>query len=432
MWPLISGGGNKREFFSGLFFETMFHINDNFCRLADSYLFSEVARRINAFKESHPDAQIIRMGIGDVTRPICDAAIKAMHAAVDDEANSASFHGYGPEQGYAFLRDAIAENDYRARGVEIAPDEIFVSDGAKSDTGNIGDILAKANRVAVTDPVYPVYVDTNVMGGRAGEMIDGSWSRILYLPVTAENGFVPALPSEVADVIYLCYPNNPTGTTLTRAQLKVWVDYAREHGSLILYDSAYEAFIRDEDVPHSIYEIPGAREVAIEFRSFSKTAGFTGVRCAYTVVPKELKGHASDGKEVSMNHLWNRRQCTKFNGASYVSQRAAAAIYTPEGKAQTRETIDYYLRNAAVMREGLMAAGLEVFGGKNAPYVWIKTPGDMDSWRFFDMLLERCNVAGTPGSGFGPAGEGYLRLTAFNTYENTLEAVKRITAADFT
>ena len=272
MWPLISGGGNKREFFSGLFFETMFHINDNFCRLADSYLFSEVARRINAFKESHPDAQIIRMGIGDVTRPICDAAIKAMHAAVDDEANSASFHGYGPEQGYAFLRDAIAENDYRARGVEIAPDEIFVSDGAKSDTGNIGDILAKANRVAVTDPVYPVYVDTNVMGGRAGEMIDGSWSRILYLPVTAENGFVPALPSEVADVIYLCYPNNPTGTTLTRAQLKVWVDYAREHGSLILYDSAYEAFIRDEDVPHSIYEIPGAREVAIVFRSFSMTA----------------------------------------------------------------------------------------------------------------------------------------------------------------
>ncbi len=417
--------------FSRQFSETMFHINDNFCRLADSYLFSEVARRINAFKESHPDADIIRMGIGDVTRPICDAAIKAMHAAVDEEADASSFHGYGPEQGYAFLRDAIAEHDYRARGVEIAPDEIFVSDGAKSDTGNIGDILSTANRVAVTDPVYPVYVDTNVMGGRAGELVDGCWSRIIYLPVTAENGFVPALPAEVADVIYLCYPNNPTGTTLTREQLKVWVDYARAHGSLILYDSAYEAFIRDENVPHSIYEIPGAREVAIEFRSFSKTAGFTGVRCAYTVVPKELKGHMADGKEVSMNHLWNRRQCTKFNGASYVSQRAAAAIYTPEGKAQTRETIDYYLRNAAVMREGLIAAGLEVFGGENAPYVWIKTPCGKDSWRFFDMLLERCHVAGTPGSGFGPSGEGYIRLTAFNTYENTVEAVKRIAATDF-
>lgn len=410
----------------------MFRINDNFCKLAESYLFSEVVRRINAFKAAHPDADIIRMGIGDVTRPLCDAAIEAMHKAVDDEASPETFHGYGPEQGYPFLRNAIAEHDYRARGVEIEPDEIFVGDGAKSDTGNIGDILARGNRVAVTDPVYPVYVDTNVMGGRAGDLdADGCWSNIIYLPVTAENGFVPALPTEVADVIYLCYPNNPTGTTLTREQLKVWVDYARKHGSLILYDSAYESFIRSEDVPHSIYEIPGAREVAIEFRSFSKTAGFTGVRCGYTVVPKALKGRDSEGKEVSMNHLWLRRQCTKFNGASYVAQCGAAAIFTPEGKRQTRETVDYYLRNAALLREGLMKAGLEVYGGTDAPYVWIKTPGNIDSWKFFDMLLEKCHVAGTPGSGFGPSGEGYIRLTAFNTYENTAEAVRRIAATDF-
>lgn len=409
----------------------MFKINDNFCKLSESYLFSEVARRINAFKAANPDANIIRMGIGDVTRPLCAAAIKAMHEAVEHEANGDTFQGYGPEQGYAFLRDAIAEHDYRARGIEIASDEIFVSDGAKSDTGNIGDILSQANRVAVTDPVYPVYVDTNVMGGRAGELDGDFWNRIIYLPVTAENNFVPALPEEVADVIYLCYPNNPTGTTLTREQLKVWVDYAREHGSLILFDSAYEAFIQSEDVPHSIYEIPGAKEVAIEFRSYSKTAGFTGVRCAYTVVPKALIGTSSEGKKVSMNHLWNRRQCTKFNGASYISQRAAAAIYTPEGKEQTAETIAYYLRNAKTLREGLIEAGLEVFGGVNAPYVWVKTPDNMDSWRFFDMLLEKCHVAGTPGSGFGPSGKGYFRLTAFNTYENTVEAVRRIKSATF-
>ncbi len=405
----------------------MFKINDNFCKLSESYLFSEVARRINAYKAAHPEADVIRMGIGDVTLPLCEAAIEAMHSAVDEQASGASFHGYGPEQGYPFLRDAIAENDYRARGIEIAADEIFVSDGAKSDTGNIGDILAQANRVAVTDPVYPVYVDTNVMGGRAGLISeDGRWSDIIYLPVTADNGFVPAFPVEVPDVIYLCYPNNPTGTTLNRSQLKAWVDYARRNGSLILFDSAYEAFIRDEDVPHSIYEIEGAREVAIEFRSFSKTAGFTGVRCAYTVVPKELYGTDNKGNKVSLNHLWLRRQCTKFNGASYISQRAAAAIYTPEGKAQTREAIGYYLRNADILREGLREAGLEVFGGMNAPYVWIKTPAGMDSWAFFDMLLDRCHVAGTPGSGFGPSGEGYIRLTAFNTYENTLEAVRRI------
>ncbi len=405
----------------------MFHINDNFTLLAESYLFSEVAKRINAYKEAHPEVDIIRMGIGDVTRPLCKAAIEDMHKAVDDQADSSTFHGYGPEQGYAFLREAIVEHDYRARGIDMDADEIFVSDGAKSDTGNIGDILARGNRVAVTDPVYPVYVDTNVMGGRAGVLdTDGCWSNIIYLPVTAENGFVPALPSEVPDMIYLCYPNNPTGTTLTREQLKVWVDYARAHHSLILFDSAYETFIRQDDVPHSIYEIEGAKEVAIEFRSFSKTAGFTGVRCGYTVVPKALKGADSKGEMVSLNHLWNRRQCTKFNGASYISQRAAAAIYTPEGKQQTRETVDYYLRNAEVLRQGLLDAGFEVFGGTNAPYVWIKTPDETTSWEFFDILLDRCHVAGTPGSGFGPSGEGYIRLTAFNTYENTVEAISRI------
>lgn len=405
----------------------MFHINDNFTLLAESYLFSEVAKRINAYKEAHPEVDIIRMGIGDVTRPLCKAAIEAMHKAVDDQADSSTFHGYGPEQGYAFLREAIVEYDYRARGIDMDADEIFVSDGAKSDTGNIGDILARGNRVAVTDPVYPVYVDTNVMGGRAGVLdTDGCWSNIIYLPVTAENGFVPALPSEVPDMIYLCYPNNPTGTTLTREQLKVWVDYARAHHSLILFDSAYETFIRQDDVPHSIYEIEGAKDVAIEFRSFSKTAGFTGVRCGYTVVPKALKGADSKGEMVSLNHLWNRRQCTKFNGASYISQRAAAAIYTPEGKQQTRETVDYYLRNAEVLRQGLLDAGFEVFGGTNAPYVWIKTPDETTSWEFFDILLDRCHVAGTPGSGFGPSGEGYIRLTAFNTYENTVEAISRI------
>lgn len=405
----------------------MFHINDNFTLLAESYLFSEVAKRINAYKEAHSEVDIIRMGIGDVTRPLCKAAIEAMHKAVDDQADSSTFHGYGPEQGYAFLREAIVEHDYRARGIDMDADEIFVSDGAKSDTGNIGDILARGNRVAVTDPVYPVYVDTNVMGGRAGVLdTDGCWSDIIYLPVTAENGFVPALPSEVPDMIYLCYPNNPTGTTLTREQLKVWVDYARAHHSLILFDSAYETFIRQDDVPHSIYEIEGAKEVAIEFRSFSKTAGFTGVRCGYTVVPKALKGVDSKGEMVSLNHLWNRRQCTKFNGASYISQRAAAAVYTPEGKQQTRETVDYYLRNAEVLRQGLLDAGFEVFGGTNAPYVWIKTPDETTSWEFFDILLDRCHVAGTPGSGFGPSGEGYIRLTAFNTYENTVEAISRI------
>ena len=351
-----------------------------------------------------------------------------MHKAVDDEGNADTFHGYGPEQGYPFLRDAIALHDYNERGIDIRSDEIFISDGAKSDTGNFGDILGPDNIVAVTDPVYPVYVDTNVMSGRAGSLLGDMWSDIVYLPVTAENGFVPQIPEGVVpDVIYLCYPNNPTGTTLTRAQLKVWVNYALEHGSLILFDSAYEAFIREDDVPHSIYEIEGAKKCAVEFRSFSKTAGFTGVRCGYTVVPHTVMGRDEDGKEVGLNHLWNRRQCTKFNGASYVSQRGAEAVYTPQGQQQIKAAVDYYLNNAKVMLEGLAKTGLEVFGGKNAPYVWIKCPEGMTSWEFFDMLLEKCNVAGTPGSGFGPAGEGYFRLTAFNTLENTIEAVRRIT-----
>lgn len=408
----------------------MFKINDNFCRLPESYLFSEVARRINAFKEANPEADVIRMGIGDVTLPLCPAAIEAMHKAVDDESRTETFHGYGPEQGYPFLRDAIAENDYRARGINIVADEIFVSDGAKSDTGNIGDLLDADNVVALTDPVYPVYADTNVMAGRAGELnADGSWSRLVYLPVTAANDFEPALPACRVDVIYLCYPNNPTGTALTRSQLQKWVDYARKEGALIMFDSAYEAFIHTPDVPHSIYELPGAEEVAIEFRSFSKTAGFTGVRCGYTVVPKALKAKDGEGNEVSLNRLWNRRQCTKFNGASYISQRGAAAIYTPEGRRQATEAVEYYMTNARVLREGLAEAGFEVFGGVDAPYVWLKTPGDMSSWEFFDLLLEKAGVAGTPGSGFGPAGEGYFRLTAFNTHENTLRAIERIKKA---
>ncbi len=411
----------------------MFKINDNFCKLPENYLFSEVARRINAFKEANPGVDVIRMGIGDVTLPLCPAAIEAMKAAVEDEGRSETFHGYGPEQGYAFLREAIARHDYNDRGIDIEPSEIFVSDGAKSDTGNFGDILSADAVVAVTDPVYPVYVDTNIMAGRAGEATEHGFSRIVYLPVTAANNFEPALPEEgvIPDVIYLCYPNNPTGTTLTRAQLRKWVEFALRHGSLILFDSAYEAFIRQDDVPHSIYEIEGAKKCAVEFRSFSKTAGFTGVRCGYTVVPKELKGHDSKGDEISLNHLWNRRQCTKFNGASYISQRGAAAVYTAEGQRQIRQAVDYYLENARVLREGLAEAGLEVFGGVNAPYVWVRTPGGMSSWEFFDLLLSRFNIAGTPGSGFGPAGEGYFRLTAFNTLENTVEAVRRLKEAKF-
>lgn len=368
------------------------------------------------------------MGIGDVTQPLAPAVIEAMHKAVDDLASTENFHGYGPEQGYSFLIDAIIKNDYASRGVFLEPGEVFVSDGAKSDTGNIGDILSTANRIAVTDPVYPVYIDTNVMAGRAGQLgIDGRWSAIEYLPCTAENGFVPTLPAGNPDVIYLCYPNNPTGTTLTRNQLKVWVDYCRKHGALLLFDAAYEAFIREDDVPHSIYEIEGAREVAIEFRSFSKTAGFTGIRLGYTVVPKELKGRGDQGNEVALNPLWRRRQTTKFNGASYLTQRGAEALYSEEGQRQIKETIDYYLNNAAVMRKSLCEAGYECVGGINSPYVWIKVPDGLTSWQFFDLLLNRYHIVGTPGSGFGPSGEGYLRLTAFNTLENTVKAMSRLT-----
>lgn len=409
----------------------MIKVNDNFCKLPAAYLFSEVARRIDAYRKAHPEADIIRMGIGDVTCPICQAAVDAMHRAADDQLSEFTFHGYGPEQGYSFLREKISEYDYKSRGVNIGIDEIFISDGAKSDTGNIGDILSVDCKIAVTDPVYPVYVDTNVMSGRAGNLCGGRWDHIEYLPCTAENDFIPALPVGNPDVIYLCYPNNPTGTTLNHEQLAKWVEYALAHNALIMFDSAYEAYITEDDVPHSIYEIPGAEKVAIEFRSYSKTAGFTGLRCGYTVVPKALKGVDSEGNEVSLNALWNRRQCTKFNGASYVVQRAAEALYSPKGQRQVKETIGYYMRNAKVLRDGLAEAGLDVYGGVNAPYIWIKTPGGMSSWDFFDLLLSECNVAGTPGSGFGPSGEGYFRLTAFGRYENTVEAVERLKKLKF-
>lgn len=410
----------------------MFRINDNFTLLAGSYLFSQVGRKIAEFQAGHPEAELIRMGIGDVTRPLCRAAIEALHRAVDDEAATETFHGYGPEQGYGFLREKIAEIDYQDRGIDISPDEIFISDGAKSDTGNIGDILSVGNRVAVTDPVYPVYVDTNVMAGRAGLPVgEDGWSNIELLPCTAENGFVPDLPKTSPDIIYLCYPNNPTGTALTRDRLKVWVDYCLSHGALLLFDSAYEDYIIDDDVPHSIYEIDGARECAIEFRSFSKTAGFTGIRLGYTVVPHCLKGADSRGERVALNPLWNRRQSTKFNGASYLSQRAAEALYTPEGRRQVAETVAYYMGNAAIMRAGLSEAGLQAVGGVNSPYLWIKAPDGMSSWEFFDLLLGKYNVAGTPGSGFGKAGEGYLRLTAFNTLENTRAAMERLSSHPF-
>lgn len=402
-------------------------VNDNFLKLPGNYLFSDIAKKVNAFKVVHPEAKLIRLGIGDVTRPLAPAVINALHSAVDEMASEETFRGYGPEQGYRFLIDTIIKNDFEPRGIKLDPDEVFVSDGAKSDTGNIGDILRHDNRVAVTDPVYPVYVDSNVMGVRAGDLqIDGRWSNIVYIPCTAENNFTPELPEKRVDMIYLCYPNNPTGTVLNKKQLKKWVDYALENEVLILFDAAYEAFIRDEDVPHSIYEIKGAKQCAIEFRSFSKTAGFTGLRCGYTVVPKELMGRTPDGQKVSLNALWNRRQCTKFNGTAYIIQKAAEAVYSPEGKAQVKATIDYYMENAKLIREGLESTGLQIFGGTNAPYIWLKTPKDVTSWKFFERLLYECHVVGTPGVGFGPSGEGYFRLTAFGNRENTQEAIERI------
>lgn len=406
----------------------MININENFLNLQDSYLFQMIGKKVAEFQKNNPDKRIIKLGIGDVTRPIVPAVIDAMHKAIDEMGNSETFRGYGPEQGYDFLREKIVENDYLKRGVQIASDEIFISDGAKCDCGNIGDILGLDNIVAITDPVYPVYLDTNIMAGRGSKYNEetGKFDKIIYIPATSENNFVPELPKEVPDMIYLCFPNNPTGTTLSKEELKKWVDYAKNNKSLILFDSAYESFIQDENVPHTIFEVEGAKEVAIEFRSFSKTAGFTGIRCAYAVVPKELKGYTKNGEEIQLNKLWNRRQSTKFNGVSYPVQRAAEAIYTEEGQKQIKENISYYMNNARIIKEGLQEVGYTVYGGENAPYIWLKVPNGLTSWEFFDKLLNEANVVGTPGVGFGPSGEGYFRLTAFGTKENTIEAIARI------
>ena len=382
---------------------------------------------MNAFKAEHPGTDVISLGIGDVTQPLIPAVTEALYKAVDDMSHIDTFRGYGPERGYDFLRKAIVENDFHVRGISMSEDEVFVNDGAKSDTGNFQELLGRDVRIAVTDPIYPVYIDSNVMSGRTGELEeDGHWTNVVYMPCSAENGFTPELPAEPVDVIYLCYPNNPTGTTLPREKLKRWVDYAQEHDALIFYDAAYEAYIQNEDIPHSIYEIEGARRVAVEFHSFSKTAGFTGIRCGYTVVPNEVTATTKDGRRIALNPVWNRRQSTKFNGTSYLSQRAAEAIYTPEGKKQIRQTIDYYMQNARRMRETLSGMGLEVYGGTDAPYLWIRTPKGVTSWQFFDEMLHKACVVCTPGAGFGPAGEGYVRLTAFGQHEATAEALERI------
>ena len=405
--------------------EKMFKINENYLKLRGSYLFSTIAKKVAAYQEAHPDKELIRLGIGDVTLPLAPAVIDSLHKAVDEMASAETFHGYAPDLGYEFLRKAIADNDYKARGVEIALDEIFVSDGAKSDSGNIGEIFSQDNKIAVCDPVYPVYVDTNVMAGRTGEFLEDEekWSDVIYMPCTAENNFVPELPKEAPDIIYLCYPNNPTGSTITRSQLQEWVDYANKVKAVIIYDAAYEAYISEEDVPHTIYECEGAKTCAIELRSFSKNAGFTGTRLGFTVIPKELKQG-----DVMLNSLWARRHGTKFNGAPYIIQRAGEAVYSEAGKKQTAEQVAYYMNNAKTIREGLTEAGYKVSGGVNAPYVWLQVPEGMTSWEFFDYLLENANVVGTPGSGFGPSGEGYFRLTGFGTYENTVKAIERIKA----
>lgn len=400
--------------------------NEHFLKLQSNYLFSDIAKKVNSFKITHPKQKIIRMGIGDVTQPLAPAVIEAMHKAVDEMASKETFHGYGPEQGYPFLIDAIIKNDYESIGVSLEPSEVFISDGAKSDCGNIGDLLRHDNSIGVTDPVYPVYIDSNVMSGRTGTWENGIWSDVVYIPCTAENQFVPELPSRRVDIIYLCYPNNPTGTTLTKEELKKWVNYALANDAIIMYDSAYEAYIQDPTIPHSIYEIKGAKKVAIEFRSFSKTAGFTGVRCGYTVIPKEVSATTLKGERVFLNKLWHRRQCTKFNGTSYITQRGAEAVYSPEGKKQIRQTINYYMNNAKLMKEGLEACGLQVYGGTNAPYLWVKTPDGLSSWKFFEKLLYEVFIVSTPGVGFGPSGEGYLRLTAFGDHDDTIEAIQRI------
>lgn len=401
----------------------MFRVNENYQKLPGSYLFSTIGKKVAAFSEANPEKQIIRLGIGDVTQPIVPAILEAMHKAVDEMGGASTFHGYAPDLGYEFLRNAIAKNDYADRGCKISADEIFVSDGAKSDSGNIQEIFATDNKIAVCDPVYPVYVDSNVMAGRTGtyDSATGMWSNVIYMPCTRENNFVPEFPKEVPDMIYLCFPNNPTGMTITKDQLQEWVDYANKNGSVIIYDAAYEAYITEEHVAHSIYECEGARTCAIELKSFSKNAGFTGVRLGYTVVPKDLKCG-----DASLHDLWARRHGTKFNGSPYIQQRAGEAVYSEAAKVQLKEQIHYYMRNAKAIKEGLMQAGYTVFGGVNAPYIWLKTPGNMTSWEFFDYLLEKANVVGTPGSGFGPSGEGYFRLTAFGSYENTMAALKRI------
>ena len=403
----------------------MYKINDNFLKLPGSYLFSTIAKKVREFQEANPDKTVIRLGIGDVTRPLAPAIIEALHTAVDEMAHQDTFHGYAPDLGYEFLRSAIVEGDYRSRGVDIQEDEIFVSDGAKCDCSNIQELFSVDNRIAVCDPVYPVYVDSNVMAGRTGtyDAQTQTWSDVIYMPCTAENQFVPELPKETPDLIYICSPNNPIGSALTKEQLQVWVDYANEKGAVILFDAAYEAYISEEDVPHSIYECEGAKTCAIEMKSFSKNAGFTGMRLGYTVVPKELKQG-----EASLNAMWARRHGTKYNGAPYIIQKAGAAAYTPEGREQLQKQVAYYMNNASVIKEGLQQAGFEVYGGVNAPYIWLRVPAGMTSWEFFDDLLARANVVGTPGSGFGPSGEGYFRLTAFGTYENTVAAIERIKA----
>lgn len=403
----------------------MFKINDNYLKLPGSYLFSTIGKKVAAYTAANPDKEVIKLGIGDVTLPLAPAVIKRLHSAVDEMAVKETFKGYAPDLGYEFLRNTIVENDYKARGCDIAADEIFVSDGAKSDSGNIGDIFAVDNKIAVCDPVYPVYVDTNAMAGRTGEYNSETekWSDVIYMPCTKENNFVPELPKEEPDIIYLCFPNNPTGTTITKDQLQVWVDYALKIGAVIIYDAAYEAYISSENVPHSIYECEGAKGCAIELRSFSKNAGFTGTRLGFTVIPKELKCG-----DVMLHSLWARRHGTKFNGAPYIIQAAGAAVYTEEGKKETKEQIAYYMNNAKIIREGLTGAGYEVYGGVDAPYIWLKTPDKMTSWEFFDYLLEKLNIVGTPGSGFGPSGEGYFRLTAFGSLENTKKAMERIKA----